>query len=345
MCLNEGCEVQRLRYDGNRRIRFFVLNDSKLKGKCQTVLEKVKRPILSFSYGLPLFQFTRIDQVLQQRFYSISFPVQKKRLWNCSKSSANLGKKPTTLLLTAMKDHSFDDFFHSFNKCVDGFKIDGAKHAIVCAKTNRVMMENIVFNLVGIFAFVHDIRKEEITQISRFVEFNHFELVVEYDIQQHFPLVFTPNVKTVGFYDEYDHTENNYDDFDIDTVLQHLPNVEKIKFYYFEMPKLLLKINHDFGPKLTKIFFNFLLKAQNYDLLAQVMRKQSSNACFYLYSEPSELADHMKNLLLYFEPVAEPVSNRVSLTLKKYPDKYYFVLRDLPDFHLNILRNRTELSI
>uniref|UniRef100_A0AC34QFI7 Uncharacterized protein n=1 Tax=Panagrolaimus sp. JU765 TaxID=591449 RepID=A0AC34QFI7_9BILA len=219
--------------------------------------------------------------------------------------------------------------------CINGFKIDESKNAIVCVKTNQVVMENIVFNLVGIFAFVYDIRKEEIREINNFVEFNHFELVFEIGIQQRFPQLFTSNVKTVGFYDgSSQFTEINYDNFNIDPVLQLLPNVEKIKFYEFEVSKLFVRINRDFGPKLAEVYFEFYFNAVNYGLLAEVMRKQSSNACFYVYCWGYSSEAYMKKLLLHFEPVAEPVSNCVAFALKNYsgyPATQYFVLRDFPE--------------
>uniref|UniRef100_A0AC34QEH3 Uncharacterized protein n=1 Tax=Panagrolaimus sp. JU765 TaxID=591449 RepID=A0AC34QEH3_9BILA len=153
--------------------------------------------------------------------------------------------------------------------------------------------------------------------------------------------MFTPNVKKVRFsIEEEEDSEYNYDDFNFDIVFNYLPNVEKIEFFDFELSKLFVKINRNFGPKLTKMSFLFRFKAENYDMLAEIMRKQTSNACFHVQHSPEEsdehavassLEFHPKNILLYFEPVANPASNRVGLTLENYPVKYYFVLRDLPD--------------
>uniref|UniRef100_A0AC34PX35 Uncharacterized protein n=1 Tax=Panagrolaimus sp. JU765 TaxID=591449 RepID=A0AC34PX35_9BILA len=174
--------------------------------------------------------------------------------------------------------------------------------------------------------------------MNKFVEFNHFELVFEVGILQRFPQLFTPNIKIVVFANEgREPTEDNYDDYNFEIVFQHLPNVEKIRFYYFEMSKLFVKINRDFGPKLTEMRFYFRSKDENYDLLAEMMRKQSSNACFnvdYFWAEqrddpsiPSRWNVRMKKLLLYFERIAKPMSIRAGLTLS-YDDVYHFVLRD-----------------
>uniref|UniRef100_A0AC34PY13 DUF38 domain-containing protein n=1 Tax=Panagrolaimus sp. JU765 TaxID=591449 RepID=A0AC34PY13_9BILA len=224
--------------------------------------------------------------------YSVCFPVQKKRLWNCSRSSANLGKKPTTLLLSAITDDTEEYFFRSPDKFIDGFTFDGAKNAIVRAKTNRVVMDNLVLNLVGTFdgiACVRDICEDEITETNKFVEFNHFELVFEVGILQLFPQLFTPNVKTVVFSNNCkEPTEDNYEDYNFDIVFNYLRNIEKIEFFYFEMSKLFVKINRDFGPKLAEMRFYFRSKDENYDLLAEIMRKQSSNANFYVWPEQSD---------------------------------------------------------
>uniref|UniRef100_A0AC34RP25 Uncharacterized protein n=1 Tax=Panagrolaimus sp. JU765 TaxID=591449 RepID=A0AC34RP25_9BILA len=179
--------------------------------------------------------------------------------------------------------------------------------------------------LVGA-AFVHDIGEDEITEINKFVEFNHSELEFECGILPPFPRVFTPNVKTVTFANGgREHTE--CDDFDIDTVLQHLPNVVKVEFYGFEMSKLFVKINRDFGPKVAEMHFHSRSKAEIYYLLAEIMRKQSSNVCFYVHFRYEQRDD--QNLLLYFKPVAKLVPNHVG--------SIYYVLRDLPGFSDSVL--------
>uniref|UniRef100_A0AC34REK1 DUF38 domain-containing protein n=1 Tax=Panagrolaimus sp. JU765 TaxID=591449 RepID=A0AC34REK1_9BILA len=226
-------------------------------------------------------------------------------------------------------------------------------------------MENIVFNLLGTFdgrGFVHDILEDELIEMNKFIEFNHFQVDFEFDIPLRFLGIFTPNVKGVAFFNEDEDNvriaKDNYDDYNIDIVFQHLPNIETIFFFDFEMSKLFEKINRDFGPTLAKVHFYFYSEDENYDLLAEVMRKQSSNSCFYvtfLAKQPdvyqmldeqsddenldeqsddqslaSSLEFNMKKLRLYFEPVDEPVLNRIGLEFYYYGAKHYFVLRDFP---------------
>uniref|UniRef100_A0AC34Q753 Uncharacterized protein n=1 Tax=Panagrolaimus sp. JU765 TaxID=591449 RepID=A0AC34Q753_9BILA len=330
MCFEDGCEVHMFRFnDGNNYVNFSILNDQRLNGGCKVVSDKVKRPILSISQGLRFFRFEKMDQVLQRRLYCISFPVQKKRLWNCSKSCANLGIKPTTLLLS--KFYEEEEYFLSRRTFVD-FKIDGPRNAIVCARTNQVKLENIVLNLVGTidgncFGYIPE---DQITEMNKFIEFNHCEVIFKMGIQERLPRVFNENVKIIEFtYDEEEPTKDNYDHYNFDIVLQQLPNIEEISFSEFEMFKLFGKIDRDFGPTLSEMSFYFGANDENYYYLAELMRKQSSKCEFEVAVDsnyPSTLANHLIHLQPYFEEVIVP--KRVNLTFKFDGEEYYFVLRN-----------------
>uniref|UniRef100_A0AC34QDP9 Uncharacterized protein n=1 Tax=Panagrolaimus sp. JU765 TaxID=591449 RepID=A0AC34QDP9_9BILA len=122
--------------------------------------------------------------------------------------------------------------------------------------------------------------------MSKFIEFNHSEVIFEIGIQERLPRVFNANVKMIEFtYDEEESTQNNYADYNSDTVFQQLPNIEEVSFSKFEMSKLFVKIYRDFGQNLTDIVFYFRSNDENYYLLAEVMRTQSSNCCEEVYND------------------------------------------------------------
>uniref|UniRef100_A0AC34QLY6 Uncharacterized protein n=1 Tax=Panagrolaimus sp. JU765 TaxID=591449 RepID=A0AC34QLY6_9BILA len=50
--------------------------------------------------NLPSVNFSTSDYVLKRRLYEISTPIMKKKLWNCSKKTAHLGKKVVSYIVT-----------------------------------------------------------------------------------------------------------------------------------------------------------------------------------------------------------------------------------------------------
>lgn len=144
-----------------------------------------------------------MDHLLQRELYRICFPLTRKQFWLISKTTRNLGQKPTTFVLT-----SYEFYVNS-----PGFKpvitLDG----------------NHVFNLQGTFST--DV-KICFPIFHRFIEFNHQIIFQDWRGAPFIPVPLDQPTLNVFFHSGI---RTAFIDCQLDAIFDLMPNLKYLEYF------------------------------------------------------------------------------------------------------------------
>uniref|UniRef100_A0AC34PYN0 Uncharacterized protein n=1 Tax=Panagrolaimus sp. JU765 TaxID=591449 RepID=A0AC34PYN0_9BILA len=107
------------------------------------------------SLNLPKIEFTKLDDLSKRRFYELCFPVIRKKLWNCSKLTTNLGKKPVTYILLYMDIEAWDTYKGQYS----------------------LLEDNVVYSCRAEKTSFHNCKPEHLLEFRKHFEFYHYTVV------------------------------------------------------------------------------------------------------------------------------------------------------------------------
>lgn len=162
--------------------------------------------VLVFYSDLPRISFPKFNYVMKRRFYEISYPVIRRKLWLSSKRTSYLGEKPKMYPARDIELGSNPELYSDL-------------------KVDISSTENIVIE-AKYFAHLRDMIPDDLIYLSRYVEFNNQTLTVENSelSLEDMKCISNPNVLCVTF------RNTNFDFSILMKFLCKLPNMDCLRY-------------------------------------------------------------------------------------------------------------------